>query len=130
MLSHYLKSNRKHISENVSYIRMKLTSSSRRPSTRSSHDATVPSPSSASGFAGLKVLDMKIRSFLFCCKQKKKKRKKLLINVLFPQKIEAERSRVFSGCNRQKMKLHPSLLLHSSLLNYQSQQGCELYDII
>lgn len=45
-----------------------LTSSRRRPSTRSSHDATVPSPSSASGFAGLKVFDIKIRSFLFCYK--------------------------------------------------------------
>lgn len=48
---------------------IKLTSSNRRPSTRSSHDATVPSPSSASGFAGLKVFDMKILSFLFCWNQ-------------------------------------------------------------
>lgn len=48
------------------FLTCTLTSSSRRPSTRSSHDATVPSPSSASGFAGLKVLDMKMRSFLFC----------------------------------------------------------------
>lgn len=36
----------------------RLTSSSSFPSTRSSHDAMLPSESSASGLAGLKVLDM------------------------------------------------------------------------
>lgn len=36
----------------------KLTSSSNFPSTRSSHDAMLPSESSASGLAGLKVFDM------------------------------------------------------------------------
>lgn len=35
-----------------------LTSSSNFPSTRSSHEAMLPSESSASGLAGLKVLEM------------------------------------------------------------------------
>ena len=47
-------------------VDLELTSSRSRPSTRSSQEATVPSPSSASDLAGLKVLEMKIRSFRFC----------------------------------------------------------------
>lgn len=43
-----------------------LTSSNNLPSTRSSHDAMLPSESSASGLAGLKVFEMYKRSFRFC----------------------------------------------------------------
>ncbi len=40
------------------------------PSTRSSQDAMLPSESSASGLAGLKVFEMYKRSFRFCYKTK------------------------------------------------------------
>ena len=49
-----------------------LTSSSSFPSTRSSHDAILPSESSASGLAGLKVLEMYSLSLRFCCRHKHK----------------------------------------------------------
>lgn len=48
-----------------------LTSSNNLPSTRSSQDAMLPSESSVSGLAGLKVLEMYNRSFRFCYKRTK-----------------------------------------------------------